>query len=68
MRWVVLAVAATLALVGVAQAAAPSLSYRCTPGSLDSCAEWYRVPVEVTWVYNTGDAEPIWCEATAQRA
>ena len=47
MKWVVLAVAATLALAGVAQAVPPSLSYRCTPGGLDSCAPWYRVPVEV---------------------
>jgi hypothetical protein len=55
----VLAVAAALAIPSAGQAAIPSLTYRCNPGATGSCAAWYRGPVEVTWVYNTGDAEPI---------
>jgi hypothetical protein len=52
-----LAVAAALALVGVAQATPPSLTYTCKPDPKD-CGAWYRVPVELTWGYFTGDAEP----------
>src|SRR5215207_804332 len=45
--------------VPAAHAAIPSLAYRCTPGGVSDCSAWYRVPVEVTWIYNTGEAEPI---------
>ena len=60
----VLAVAATLALAGVAQAATPSLSYHCNPGTV-SCSGWYRVPVKITWLYN-GDAEAVRRDCTDQ--
>ena len=58
MKRLLLAVVAVGIFVPAAQAAIPSLSYRCTPGGTNDCSGWYRVPVEVTWVYNTGDAEP----------
>jgi len=48
-----------LALLPSTAGAAPSIDYRCAPGSLHSCDGWYRVPVEVTWIYNTGDSEPF---------
>ena len=59
MKRLLLVIAAALAIPGAAQATIPSLNYRCTPGGIDSCATWYSAPVEVTWVYNTGDAEPF---------
>jgi hypothetical protein len=54
----VLAIAGTLALAGVAEAVVPSLNYRCNPGGVGDCGGWYRVPVQLTWVYTTGEAEP----------
>ena len=51
MKWVVLAVAATLALAGVAQAVPPSLSYDCDPAP-DNCGGWFRVPVVLEWGYD----------------
>jgi hypothetical protein len=56
-RLLLVATAATLAFAGVASAN-PSIDYRCTPGGLHSCGGWYRVPVELTWIYNTGDSQP----------
>jgi len=51
MKWVVvLAVAAPLALTGVANAT-PSLSATCQP-SPTNCASWYRVPVKLKWVWD----------------
>ena len=44
MKWVVLAVAATLALAGVAQAVPPSLTYACTEAPTD-CSGWFRTDV-----------------------
>ena len=58
MKRLLLGVFAMLVCTGVAEAA-PSVSYRCTPGDVESCAPWYRVPVEVTWIYNTGDSQPF---------
>ena len=57
MKWVVLAVAATLALAGVAQAVPPSLTYDCDP-SPDDCAGWFRVPVELEWDWPTTHRRP----------
>ena len=56
MKWVVLAVAATLALAGVAQAVPPSLSYRLRPGGPGRLRGWFRagVTLEWDWDYNTG--------------
>jgi len=48
-----------LALLPSTASAAPSIDYRCAPGGLHSCDGWYRVPVEVTWIYNTGDSQPF---------
>jgi hypothetical protein len=57
-KWLVLAVAATLAFAGVAQATVPTLRYRCNPGDVGNCNGWYRGPVQLTWMYTTGEAEP----------
>ena len=51
MKWVVLAVAATLALAGVAQAVPPTLTYSCTKAPVD-CDGWFRVPVVLEWGYD----------------
>jgi hypothetical protein len=47
----VLALAATLVLAGVAQAATPSLTYDCDPAP-DDCGGWFRVPVVLEWGYD----------------
>jgi hypothetical protein len=59
MKRLLLAAVGLAVVIPAAEAAIPSLSYRCTPGGTNDCSGWYRVPVEVTWIYNTGDAEPI---------
>jgi hypothetical protein len=46
-----LAVAATLALAGVAQAATPALTYDCDPAP-DNCGGWFRTPVVLEWGYD----------------
>jgi hypothetical protein len=51
-------VAGTLAFTAAASAS-PSIDYRCTPGGVHNCGGWYRGPVELTWIYNTGDSQPF---------
>ncbi len=58
MKWVVLAVAATLALAGVAQAAPPSLSYRLHPEAPTNCAGGTACRSSSTWDWDNGHAEP----------
>jgi hypothetical protein len=59
-KWAVLAAtAASLAFAGVAAAADPKVDFTCNSGPLNSCAGWYRGPVEFNWVFNTGDVTPI---------
>ncbi len=57
MKWVVLAVAATLALAGVAQAATPTLTYSCTKAPVD-CNGWFRTDVTLKWDWDNGLAQP----------
>jgi hypothetical protein len=57
-RLLLVAVVATLAVVSVAQATVPTLRYRCNPGDIGNCTGWYRGPVQLTWMYTTGEAEP----------
>jgi hypothetical protein len=64
LKRLLVALVAVAVFVPAAHAAIPSLSYRCTPGGVNDCSAWYRVPVEVTWIYNTGDAEPIGGDCT----
>jgi len=58
LRKLLLAVLGLALFPGSAGAAAPSVDYRCNGAALDSCAAWYRAPVDVTWVYNTGEFVP----------
>ena len=62
-RLLLAVIVGTLALAGVVGApdatAEPNVEYRCKPGDINSCATWYRVPVELTWLYNTADSQPF---------
>ena len=61
-KWLVLAVAATLALAGVAQAMPPSLTYDCDP-SPDDCAGWFRL--RLSWSGLGHNSQPTRAMGTA---
>lgn len=54
---VVLTVSAVVLLAGGAQAATPSLDYKCTPDP-SSCAGWYRGAVTLKWEWDNLTASP----------
>jgi hypothetical protein len=56
-KWVVLVVAATLALAGVAQAVPPTLTYSCTKAPVD-CDGWFRTDVTLKWDWDNNTASP----------
>ena len=57
MRRALLAVAATLVLASVAQAAIPALDYSCTKAPTD-CNGWFRTDVTLKWIWNNRTATP----------
>lgn len=58
MKWkVLLAVAATLGIVGIAQAATPTLTYSCTKAPVD-CSGWFRTDVTLKWDWDNSTASP----------
>lgn len=55
MKWLVLAVAAALAVAAVAQAATPSLDYSCTKSPTD-CNGWFQTAVTLKWDWDNNTA------------